>query len=92
LLFWYDGLGSLSATASVPTRFKREVPMHHVVIDVTASQGPMETCEVTVAVRGPSDSHSLSVPARRRPSSHAGSFNSAVGRGLQLVRDEGGRR
>jgi hypothetical protein len=67
--------------------------MHRVVIDVTASHGPMETCEVTVALRGHRESRRLSVPARRRPSGHAGpSFNSAVERGLQLVRDDGGRR
>jgi hypothetical protein len=66
--------------------------MHRVVIDVTASSGSMETCEVTVAVRGRCDSRRLSAPARRRPSGHASSVIAAEGKGLRLVDAEGGRR
>lgn len=66
--------------------------MHRVVIDVTTSSASMDTCEVIVAVHDRCDGHGLSVPARRRPNGHAGSFTPAVGRGLRLVRDEGARR
>jgi hypothetical protein len=66
--------------------------MHRVVIDVTSSSGSMETCEVTVAVRGRCDSRGLSVSARRRPSGHAGSVIPAEGRGLRLIDAKGGRR
>jgi hypothetical protein len=65
--------------------------MHRVVIDVTASPS-IETCEVTVAVRGRHDSRGLSVPTRRRPSGHSVSAIPAEGRGLRLVHEEGGRR
>lgn len=66
--------------------------MHRVVIDVTASSGAMEACEVTVAVSGRCDSRGLSTLARRRPSGHAGCVSPAEGRGLRLVDAEAGRR